>query len=181
MIAEPGRHSDEPLLVHATTVALGPVAAMLRGPPGSGKSDLALRFLSSQSQGLSIPEHRGLVADDQTELRLVGGELVASAPARIAGLIEVRGMGIIPVGAAGATRVRLVIDLVAPTDVERLPLSDQTVCWLGCSIPLRRLAPFESSAPLKVALWLAGFAGNLDASGKSVQRFSRKKHDQTKS
>jgi HPr kinase/phosphorylase len=162
MIAEPGRHSDEPLLVHTTTVALGPVAAMLRGPPGSGKSDLALRFLSSQSQGLGIPEHRGLVADDQTELRLVGGELVASAPARISGLIEVRGMGIIPVGAAGATRVRLVIDLVDPTDVERLPLSDQTVCWLGCSIPLRRLAPFESSAPLKVALWLAGFAGNQD-------------------
>jgi HPr kinase/phosphorylase len=160
MTDRPSGHSDKPLLVHATTVALGPVAAMLRGPPGAGKSDLALRFLSAQSQGSGIPEHRGLVADDQTRVRAVGDELFASAPERLAGLIEIRGLGIISVGAVGETRIRLVIDLVAASDVERLPLRDQTISWLGCSVPLRRLAPFEGSAPLKVALWLAGLAGD---------------------
>ncbi len=91
---------SETLLVHATAVAIEGEAVLLRGPSGSGKSDLALRLIDGGAQ---------LVADDQTLLRRAGGRVLASAPPAIAGLLEVRGVGVVRVeaadgGAAGSDR-----------------------------------------------------------------------------
>src|SRR5215213_3566639 len=74
--------------LHASTVALDGRAVLITGPSGSGKSDLALRLLD---RGFK------LVSDDQTMVRLDGERLVASAPANIAGKLEVRGIGIVEV------------------------------------------------------------------------------------
>jgi serine kinase of HPr protein (carbohydrate metabolism regulator) len=140
-----------PVLVHATAVAVEGAAVLLRGPPGAGKSDLALRLIDAGA---------GLVADDQVELRRSGREVLARAPAAIAGLIEVRGVGIIRMEPVGEAPLALLVDLVAPDAIERLP-EDRVEDVLGLPIPAVALAPFEASAPAKLRLALA-----FNASGR---------------
>ena len=98
-----------------------------------------------------------LVADDQTSLTCTGRTLTASAPATIAGLIEVRGIGIVKLGRSqlqARAPVRLLVDLTSPDRVERLPeCARETV--LGIALPVIALAPFEASAPAKLRLALA--------------------------
>ena len=139
----------ESMLVHGTTVAIGEQAVLLRGKSGSGKSDLALRLIDAGAR---------LVADDQTELSRHGETLLVRPPAAIAGLIEVRGVGILPVASLDEARLALIVDLVAPQHVERLPEpSSETI--LGVSLPRIALAPFEASTPAKLRLALAALAG----------------------
>ncbi len=161
-----GSPDRDTLRIHATTVALGRHAVILRGASGAGKSDLALRFLAerarhcdgafgnaSEQAALALP--RRLVADDQTLLRIEQNCLLASAPQTIAGRIEVRGIGILEVAFIAVAEVRLVVDLVTADAVDRYPLVSESETFLGCTISRRRLAPFEASAPLKLALLLA--------------------------
>ena len=106
-------------LIHGTCVALGPHAALIRGPSGSGKSDLALRFLALAAEPGLEPL---LVADDQVWVeRQKDGSLVASAPPTLAGKIEVRGLGIVEVPHREAARLALAVDLVLPQEVPRMP------------------------------------------------------------
>jgi HPr kinase/phosphorylase len=140
-------HSS-PLLVHATCVALDGAGVLLRGRPGSGKSDLALRLIDAGAR---------LVADDQTRLVRDGDALLASCPAAIAGRIEVRGVGIVTVPTIAEARVHLVVDLVMPKAVERLP--EPRGCVLaGLELPLLALTPFEASAPAKLRVALRTLA-----------------------
>ncbi len=140
------------LLVHGTTVALGETGVMLRGSSGAGKSDLALRFLADQGRWPAGDARRALVTDDQTLLTATPDGLVASAPAVIAGKLEVRGVGIIELTVRGPVGLRLIVELVSPGAVERLPEMADSVTLLGCTLPVRRLAPFELSSALKLAL-----------------------------
>jgi serine kinase of HPr protein (carbohydrate metabolism regulator) len=134
-------------LVYGTTVAVDGRAVLLRGPSGSGKSDLALRLIEAGAQ---------LVADDQTRLVREAGRLVASAPDTIAGQLEVRGIGIVPVENVRRAPLDLVVDLVPPEQVERYPEAG-TCTYLEISVPLLSLAPFEASTPAKVRLALIHF------------------------
>ena len=149
--------TQQPLLIHATTVALGTRAVLIRGPSGSGKSDLALRFLSAQGALPDEQQSRCLVADDQTDLSRDGNHLIARCPPSIAGRIEVRGIGIVEIRETRPeATVVAVVDLVdQPAQVPRMPLARVTETYLGLTIPLFTLCPFEASAPLKVALILA--------------------------
>jgi HPr kinase/phosphorylase len=146
--------SAEPEFVHATCVALGRRAALLRGPSGSGKSDLALRFLFLARRGPAALEPPALVADDQVLVRRDGDRVLATAPESIQGQIEVRGVGIVNVKLVAEAEVVLVVDLVDPAQVERHPPNLMTRL-AGADLPLLRLAPFELSAPIKLALALA--------------------------
>jgi serine kinase of HPr protein (carbohydrate metabolism regulator) len=137
-----------PLLVHATTVAIGGRGVLLRGRSGSGKSDLALRLIDAGAK---------LVADDQSELRRDGDTILVRSPAPIAGLIEVRGVGIFPVDFLSNTRLALIVDLVAPQHIERLPEPNNDMI-LGVSLPVIALAPFEASAAAKLRFALATLA-----------------------
>lgn len=132
--------------VHGTTVAFREAeswwAVLLRGPSGAGKSDLALRLMEAGAR---------LVADDQTELDSLEGQILASAPATLAGRIEVRGIGIIERPCLNNAPLVLVCDLCAADLVSRMP-SRETVVLAGHDLPLLRIAPFESSAPIKVRL-----------------------------
>jgi serine kinase of HPr protein (carbohydrate metabolism regulator) len=139
----------ETLLVHATAVAIGGRAVLLRGPSGSGKSDLALRLIDAGAC---------LVADDRSELHRDGDVVVIRAPATIAGLIEARGVGILRVTPVATAPLALIADLVAPDAVERLP-EPRSETILGLSIPLIALVPFEASAPVKLRLALDALAG----------------------
>ncbi len=146
---------DAAELVHGTCVALGSGAALLRGPSGSGKSDLALRFLFLARRGPAALEAPILVADDQVVLAREGTRLLARAAQTIRGKIEVRGVGIVEVKSLAEAELKLVVDLVWPQQVERLPETDKTVPLLGLAIPLVHLRPWEASAPIKLALALA--------------------------
>ncbi len=134
--------------VHGTCVAIEGEGVLLRGKPGSGKSDLALRLIDAGAS---------LVADDQTELTRRGDAILAAAPAAIAGRIEIRGVGILACPSVATAPLRLVVDLVAADEVERLP-EMQSCVYLGRPIPLLRLAPFEASTPAKLRLVLAAAA-----------------------
>jgi len=140
--------------VHATAISAGGRAVLIRGPSASGKSDLALRCLALAPSAL-LPHAAELVADDQVELRLVHGRPVARAPTPIAGLIEVRGLGILSVPFRAEAEVVLVADLVAPGQVERYPDPSPVTRLLGADLAHVRIAPFEASAPVRLLLALA--------------------------
>ncbi|MBT3372226.1 MAG: serine/threonine protein kinase [Rhodospirillaceae bacterium] len=132
-------------LIHGTCIAIGSCGVLLRGASGSGKSDLALRLL-----GRTYLDAR-LVADDQIQLSRRGTELWARAPASIAGLLEVRGVGIVRLDALEEARLRLILDLSDAADVPRMP--EAATCTIdGVDLPLYPCAPFDASAPDKVAL-----------------------------
>lgn len=129
-------------LVHATSVEIDGHAVLIRGPSGGGKSDLALRLIDGGAL---------LIADDQTELTAEAGRLFAGAPAAIAGLLEVRGLGIVRLPHRDRVPLALVVDLVAAKDVERLP-EPSHAAFLGIAVPRVPLAGLEASAPAKVRL-----------------------------
>ena len=140
---------SETLLIHATAVAIDGRAVLLRGSSGAGKSDLGLRLIDAGA---------GLVADDQTELFRRGDRLFARAPGPIAGLIEVRGIGIIRMEALAEAPVALLVDLVSGKPVERLP-EPSNEALLGLAVPRIAAAPFEASAAAKIRLALRAFTG----------------------
>jgi HPr kinase/phosphorylase len=128
--------------VHGTAVEIGGRAVLLRGAPGSGKSDLALRLIDAGAL---------LVADDRTLIRRQGAGLAAAGPAALAGRLEVRGVGILAVPWVAEAPLRLIVDLVAAAAVERLP-ERRAAEYLGVALPLLALAPFEASTPAKLRL-----------------------------
>jgi HPr kinase/phosphorylase len=133
------------MLVHGTTLDIAGLGALILGGSGAGKSDLALRLMADGAL---------LVADDQTDIEVRGNELWALAPEKIAGLIEARGVGILPVAIKRASRLALAVQLAdAP---ERMP-ERRTWSLPGASvqIPLIELSPFEASAPAKLRLALS--------------------------
>ena len=133
------------VLVHASCVALEGKGVLLRGAPGAGKSDLALRLIEGGAR---------LVADDQVALTSTNEALLAWPPARIAGLLEVRGIGIVSMEYLPQCPVHLAVDLVTPDRVERMP-ENATVDLCGHRIAHAALAPFEASAPAKLRLALS--------------------------
>ncbi len=135
--------------VHGTAVAVGDRAVLIRGPSGSGKSDLALRCLGLGTSAI-VKDGVKLVADDQVLLKHQGGHLAASAPASLRGKLEIRGLGILEVDAVLEANLVLVADLVREGAIERYPDPWLFVPILGVSIPLIRLQPFESSSALKL-------------------------------
>lgn len=126
--------------IHASCIELSGAGILLRGPSGSGKSDLALRLIDGGAR---------LVADDRTDLTAEDGRLYASSPATIAGKLEVRGIGIMTLPSVTRTRVGVAVDLVDASSVERLP-PRQRCAYLGVDLPLIAVAPFEASAPAKL-------------------------------
>ncbi len=140
------------ILVHGTCVALGTKGVLLLGSSGSGKSDLALRL---------IHDGATLVADDRVVLSVKGDKFAASAPTTIAGLIEVRGLGIIKLPARAAT---LALAVQLGDEGPRLPDEDRwtPVGLKGApGLPLLRLDGRHASDPAKIALALKAFSKGL--------------------
>jgi HPr kinase/phosphorylase len=140
------------VLVHGTCVALGGKGVLLLGGSGAGKSDLALRLI-----------HDGavLVADDRVVLTVKASKLAASAPTTIAGLIEVRGLGILKLPVRAAT---LALAVQLGDEGPRLPGEDR---WTpeglkaAPSLPLLYLDGRHASDPAKIAFALKAFAKGL--------------------
>lgn len=137
--------------IHATCVVIKGHGVLLRGAAGSGKSDLALRLIDSGA---------GLVADDYTDLNATDGQLFASVPHTIQGLLEVRGIGIVHLGCVPRVPVAAVFDLVALSDVERLP-DRQMETIENVEIARYAIHGFDASAPAKVRMALNAQIENL--------------------
>ena len=129
------------MLLHASCVSINGKAVLLAGPPGAGKSDLALRLIDSGAQ---------LVADDQVLLRREGNALIAAPPESIAGMIEMRHVGLIKMPYVTDVPVALYVELTAmETALERLPAAD-SVFLLDHAVQRLRLPAFASSTPVKI-------------------------------
>ena len=123
---------------------------LIEGESGSGKSDLALRCLSHGFR---------LVADDRTRLWASEGRLFGCAPDPIAGLIELRGLGVLPEPVRRLAEIRLVARCLEPGDsLERLPDRDVRVL-MGIALPRVAVRPLEASAPEKLARALSLLGG----------------------
>ena len=129
--------------VHASTVAMDGRAVLIIGPSGSGKSDLALRMLDRDFT---------LVSDDQTIVRRDGDRLIASAPATIAGKLEIRGVGIVEMDTVKDVPVALLVELTS--EIQRLPDDRRERPVLGVKLPLVSVDAQTASAASKVALAL---------------------------
>ena len=124
--------------IHAVCVAIAGRGVLIAGASGRGKSDLALRLIDRGAL---------LVSDDYTLLTVAGDRLIGSAPATIAGRIEIRGVGIVEMPATRGIPISLHVDLDAMP--ERLPEPRQIEIH-GIALPSLALAALEASAPIKL-------------------------------
>jgi serine kinase of HPr protein (carbohydrate metabolism regulator) len=117
--------------VHATGLVLGKTGLILRGPSGAGKSLLALSLIEQW-------EMRGqpgrLVSDDRIDIEASRGTLVMHAPQNIAGLVELRGRGIVSRPYVERARLHLVVDLVGKLE-RMVEEEDLTTELFGVTLP----------------------------------------------
>ena len=100
---------NEPKNVHGTGLLLGSTGVLLRGPSGAGKSVLALSLLDRWAlRGLPA----FLVSDDRVDLVRTHEQIVMQAPENMAGLIELRGRGIVSRPHQSLVALHLIIDMV---------------------------------------------------------------------
>ena len=141
--------SVEAASVHASAVLVGDRAVLIRGPSGAGKSRLAFDLILAGRAG-QIPACV-LVGDDRVHLEAGDGQLVVRPARELAGLIEIRGLGIFSCDFAPQAIVGLVVDLAAP-DAERLPPPEALrVQICGIEIPRIPVGLGMSALPLVIA------------------------------
>ena len=132
------------IMIHASCVAVEGIGVLIRGGSGAGKSDLALRL---------IDDGAVLVSDDYCEVIEEGDGLIATAPALIAGKMEIRGFGIASVPFTPRAVIGLVVDLAPWGQIPRMP--DETTCSIaGVVLPWLTVDPATVSAAAKVRVVL---------------------------
>ena len=147
-------------LHHASCVAFEGVGVLLCGPAGAGKSDLALRLIEAGAT---------LVADDQVVLAARNGRLLARPPGALAGLLEVRGLGIILLPSDAETTIGLVVELAPSDAIARLPEAAEIIID-GIALPTLELAPFEPSAVVKLRIAVKLVSGQLQSVESALGR-----------
>jgi serine kinase of HPr protein (carbohydrate metabolism regulator) len=130
-------------------VLVGDCAVLIRGPSGSGKSRLAFDLILAGRAG-QVPA-TVLVGDDRIFLEAAQGQLVVRPARELAGLIEIRGLGIRRCDFAEQAVVGLVVDLSA-ADAERMPAPDALFASInGVIIPRIPAGSAFQPLPLVVA------------------------------
>lgn len=142
--------------IHAGAVLVGETGILVRGPSGSGKSSLVLALMTLR------PATAWLVADDRVILAAAHGRLVAAAPPAIAGLIEVRGQGILHRPHVSPVVIRVVVDLAPAGTVERLPEPSTAVAdILGVTLPRLALPPGIADGAARVLARVAALTQEM--------------------
>jgi hypothetical protein len=139
-------------IVHqASAVVIEGRAVLIEGPPGSGKSSLALALIARGA---------GLIGDDAVTLSAKAGRLIASAPPNIAGLLEVRGVGLATLPLAPPAPVALILTLGGPPGerLPEMPLPTRMVAGLG--VPVLAFDP-GTIAPAERATWALSLHGHV--------------------
>jgi serine kinase of HPr protein (carbohydrate metabolism regulator) len=149
--------------VHASAVRLGDRAVLIRGPSGAGKSRLAFELILAGRAGQLPPSV--LVGDDRVHLDTVAGQLWVRPTPELAGLIEIRGLGIRRCDFMSEAVVGLVVDLAA-SDAERLPPPESLSIELN-GVKLPRIPVGIGFSPLPMiaaALTTTAGSGSLQPS-----------------
>lgn len=139
--------------VHASAVLVGARAVLIRGPSGVGKSRLAWDLISAARAG-AVAFAR-LVGDDRVQLQSAHGRLLVRPAETLAGLIELRGVGILRCDYEPCAVVGLVVDL-AVADAERLPPRDDAVVLEEIRVPRLAVAPATPALPMILAMVTSG-------------------------
>ena len=140
--------------IHASAVLIGPKAALIRGPAGFGKSRLVWDLLQS-----ALPFTR-LVADDRAHVEACAGRLLVRPAPALAGMLEIRGLGIRRLPYEGVAAVGLVVDLAAE-DAARQPGQEAGKAVIGgVSLPRLAVAPGIPALAMLLALLKTSPAGN---------------------
>lgn len=148
--------ASDPVVHQASAVAIAGRALLIEGAPGSGKSSLALAL---------IDRGAGLIGDDAVTLTRAGDALIAAPPPNIAGLLEVRGVGLVRMPFAAPAPVALVLELgAAPDRLPETPLPRRAIA--GVNVPVLRFDP-GTIAPAQRAEWALAVHG-LDTNPPSL-------------
>jgi HPr kinase/phosphorylase len=144
--------------VHASAVLIGARAVLIRGPSGAGKSRLALALIEAARAGTL--RFARLVGDDRVYLAPANGRLLVRPAEALAGLIEIRGVGLRRLEYESSAVVGLLVDLAA-ADAERLPETErQHAAIAGLSLPRLAIAAGEEALPaVLAAITSGGFEG----------------------
>ena len=138
--------------IHASAAVIGDRGVLVSGRSGMGKTSLAIALVDHVRQ---LGLFGRLVGDDQLLLSVRAGRLFCTAPAEIAGLAEIRGLGPVAVEHVGTAPVDLLVDLVESAAAPRFPEAT-TRLVAGCTVPLLVLAGGDTaSATRAVAARLA--------------------------
>jgi HPr kinase/phosphorylase len=136
--------------VHASAVLAGARAVLIRGPSGSGKSRLALSLIEAAGGGTL--RFARLIGDDRVYLEAADGRLLVRPAQALAGLIEIRGVGIRKLPYEPSAVVGLVVDLAA-ADAERLPDTERQYAVIaGVTLPRLAVASGQEALPAVLAL-----------------------------
>jgi serine kinase of HPr protein (carbohydrate metabolism regulator) len=128
--------------VHGTAVLVGADGVLVRGASGAGKSTLA---------ALLIGRGARLVADDRVHLSACHGRLLATAPASISSMMEMRGRGLQSVAHERTVVIRLLVDMLPEIDMERLPdAAELSARLLGVRLPRQPVPAASDRASILV-------------------------------
>jgi HPr kinase/phosphorylase len=154
--------------IHASAVKIADQAVLIRGPSGSGKSRLAFDLIMAGRAG--VVERAVLVGDDRVYLATVGNEIEVRPADILAGLIEIRGLGIRRCDFVDHATVGLVVDLAAE-DAERLPAQESLFTRIsGVKIPRIPVGAGYSPLPLVVAaLTTTESSSSVNSSGDCLK------------
>lgn len=134
--------------IHASAVLVGAKAVLIRGPSGAGKSRLAWTLLEAAWEG-ALP-FACLVADDRAVIEAAHGRLLVRPAPEIAGLMEIRGLGVRRLPYEPVAAIGLVVDLAA-SDAARLPGREAEITEIS-GVVLPRLAVASGEPPLTLVL-----------------------------
>jgi energy-coupling factor transporter ATP-binding protein EcfA2 len=148
--------------IHATAVVVGEVGLLITGPSGSGKSALALAIINACSSHGTFAR---LVADDRVWITVKAGRVIARAPAPIAGLIEIRGTGVVPLPHIQSAVLHHVL---APLGPERVPEAARMTFQDGVSLPI---LPLRYGEPAVAIATLATSLGIFGSQSVTIQPF----------
>lgn len=135
--------------IHASAVLTGARAVLIRGPSGAGKSRLAWALIEAGRTGLLA--FARLVGDDRVHVEAAGGRLLVRPAPELAGMIEVRGLGIRALPHEPVAAVGLIVDLAA-ADAARLPPPPEAGTGTIAGLELPRLAVAAGVNPLPLVL-----------------------------
>jgi serine kinase of HPr protein (carbohydrate metabolism regulator) len=146
--------------VHGTAVLVGAHGVLIRGEPGRGKSILAHALIARGAR---------LIADDRVALSACHGRIVASAPAAISGLIELRGRGVVAVPHERFGVIRLIADIVSEEALERMPENDQmSAALLEIALPRQPVTAATEAALRLIEAALAAVSPQSDMGLRSA-------------
>ena len=140
--------------VHASVALVATSGVLIRGASASGKSSLLLALMAMDGA------RNGLCADDRVILAAHNGRLIASVPPELAGLIEVRGQGILRRAHVSPVVVDLVVDLLPAPACPRMPDRDDRAAIAGIALPRLVLPAGQSDGALRVVTALGERVGH---------------------